>query len=147
MVSVMRRFLLPVVLSVFLLTLLFTPLVADVAYIIKRPSGDRDVSIIFSYDPEAEAEILSKINEDGHILQWQIQCADKYVFYRPFEFAQGRFSIRPVMCLVKKFYCQADGGKEGFVYQGYIFLEPMFDLSSPVIITLADKTIQATFFR
>jgi hypothetical protein len=147
MVSVVRRFLLPVVLSVFLLTLLFAPLVADVAYIIKRPSGDRDVSIIFSYDPEAEAEILAKIKEDGHILQWQIQCADKYVFYRPFEFAQGRFSIRPVMCLVKKFYCQADGEKEGFVYQGYIFLEPMFDLSSPVIITLADKTVQATFFR
>jgi len=147
MVSVERRCLVSLAMSVFLLTLVCAPLIADVAYIIKRPSGDRDVSIIFSYDPEAEAQILAKIKEDGHILQWQIQCADKYFFYRPFEFAQGRFSIRPVMCLVKKYYCQADGDKEGFVYQGYIFLEPIFDLSSPVNITLADKTIQATFIR
>jgi uncharacterized protein YuzE len=147
MVLAVRRYLLPAFLSVILLTLICAPLVADVAYIIKKPSGDRDVSIIFSYDPEAEEEILSKINEEGHILTWQIQCADKYVFYRPFEFAQGRFSVRPVLCLVKKFYCQTDGEKEGFVYQGYLFLEPIFDLSSPVNITLADKTIQATFFR
>jgi hypothetical protein len=147
MTSRSKRLLQFIILSLFLLTFLCAPLIADVAYIIKRPSGDRNVSIIFSYDPEAEAEILAKINEDGHILQWQIQCADKYVFYRPFEFTQGRFSIRPVLCLVKKFYCQTDGDKEGFVYQGYLFLEPIFDLSSPVNITLADKTIQATFLR
>lgn len=147
MEAVVKRCLLPVVLSVLLLTVICIPLAADVAYIIKKPSGDRDVSIIFSYDPEAEAVILDKINEDGHILQWQIQCANKYVFYRPFEFTQGRFSVRPVLCLVKKFYCQTDGEKEGYVYQGYLFLEPMFDLSSPVNITLADKTIQATFIR
>jgi len=147
MISRSKRLLRLIIPSLFLLTFLCAPLTADVAYIIKRPSGDRDVSIIFSYDPETEAEILAKINEDGHILMWQIQCADKYVFYRPFEFTQGRISIRPVLCLVKKFYCQADGDKEGFVYQGYLFLEPIFDLSSPVNITLADKTIQATFFR
>lgn len=147
MESVVKRCLLPVVLSVLLLTLVCIPLAADVAYIIKKPSGDSDVSIIFSYDPEAESVILDKINEKGHILQWQIQCADKYVFYRPFEFTQGRFSVRPVLCLVKKFYCRTDGDKEGYVYQGYLFLEPIFDLSSPVNITLADKTIQATFFR
>ncbi len=147
MTSRSKRLLRLTILSLFLLTFLGVPLTADVAYIIKRPSGDRDVSIIFSYDPQAEAEILAKINEDGHILQWQIQCANKYVFYRPFEFTQGRISIRPVLCLVKKFYCQADGDKEGFVYQGYLFLEPVFDLSSPVNITLADKTIQATFFQ
>ena len=136
-----------IMLSLVILTLYAVPVIGDVAYIIKRPSGDRDVSIIFSYDPEAEAEILAKINEDGHILLWQIQCADKYVFYRPFQFTQGRFSTRPVLCLVKKFYCQADGGKEGFVYKGYLFLESMFDLASPLNITLADKTIQATFIR
>ena len=147
MVSVERRCQVLVALFVFLLTLLCAPLIADVAYIIKRPSGDRDVSIIFSYDPDAEADILAKIKEEGHILQWQIHCADKYVFYRPFEFTQGRISIRPVLCLVKKYYCQTDGDKEGFVYQGYLFLEPFFDLSSPVNITLADKTIQATFFQ
>ena len=147
MTSRSKRLLRLIIPSLFLLTFLCAPLTADVAYIIKRPSGDRDVSIIFSYDPVAEAELLAKINEDGHILMWQIQCADKYVFYRPFEFTQGRFSIRPVLCLVKKFYCQADGDKEGYVYQGYLFLEPIFDLSSPVNITLADKTIQATFFR
>lgn len=123
------------------------PAGADVAYIIKRPSGDRDVSIIFSYDPEAEKEILQKIKEKGHVLLWQIQCADKYVFYRPFEFTQGRLSVRPVLCLVKKFYCQTDGEKEGYVYQGYLFLEPFMDLSSPLNITLADRTIQATFKR
>ena len=147
MVSVERRCLVLVALLVFLLILVCPPLIADVAYIIKRPSGDRDVSIIFSYDPDAEGDILAKIKEEGHILQWQIQCADKYAFYRPFEFTQGRISIRPVLCLVKKFYCQTDGDKEGFVYQGYLFLEPVFDLSSPVNITLADKTIQATFFQ
>lgn len=136
-----------IILSLFLLIFLCAPLIADVAYIIKRPSGDKDVSIIFSYDADAEADILAKIKEEGHILQWQIQCADKYAFYRPFEFTQGRISIRPVLCLVKKFYCQTDGDKEGFVYQGYLFLEPVFDLSSPVNITLADKTIQATFFQ
>ena len=100
MEAVVKRCLLPVVLSVLLLTVICIPLAADVAYIIKKPSGDRDVSIIFSYDPEAEAVILDKVNEDGHILQWQIQCANKYVFYRPFEFTQGRFSVRPVLCLV-----------------------------------------------
>jgi hypothetical protein len=147
MVSVERRCLVLVALFVFLLILVCAPLIADVAYIIKKPSGDRDVSIIFSYDSDAEAQILAKINEPGHILQWQIQCADKYAFYRPFEFTQGRISIRPVLCLVKKYYCQTDGDKEGFVYQGYLFLEPIFDLSSPVNITLADKTIQATFFQ
>jgi hypothetical protein len=147
MISPLKRPIRLIIISLFLLALLSPPIMGDVAYIIKRPSGDRDVSIIFSYDPEAEAELLAKINEDGHILQWQIQCAQKYVFYRPFEFTQGRFSIRPVLCLVKKFYCQTDGDKEGFVYQGYLFLEPMFDLSSPVNITLADKTIQATFLR
>jgi hypothetical protein len=147
MMSVERRSQVLVALFVFLLTLVCAPLIADVAYIIKRPSGDRDVSIIFSYDPDAEGDILAKIKEEGHILQWQIQCADKYAFYRPFEFTQGRISIRPVLCLVKKFYCQTDGDKEGFVYQGYLFLEPVFDLSSPVNITLADKTIQATFFQ
>lgn len=89
MTSRSKRLLQFIILSLFLLTFLCAPLIADVAYIIKRPSGDRNVSIIFSYDPEAEAEILAKINEDGHILQWQIQCADKYVFYRPFEFTQG----------------------------------------------------------
>ena len=147
MMSVERRSQVVVALFVFLLTLVCAPLIADVAYIINRPSGDRDVSIIFSYDPDAEGDILAKIKEEGHILQWQIQCADKYAFYRPFEFTQGRISIRPVLCLVKKFYCQTDGDKEGFVYQGYLFLEPVFDLSSPVNITLADKTIQATFFQ
>ncbi len=147
MMPVERRSQVLVALFVFLLTLVCAPLIADVAYIIKRPSGDRDVSIIFSYDPDAEGDILAKIKEEGHILQWQIQCADKYAFYRPFEFTQGRISIRPVLCLVKKFYCQTDGDKEGFVYQGYLFLEPVFDLSSPVNITLADKTIQATFFQ
>jgi hypothetical protein len=147
MMSVERRSQVLVALFVFLLTLVCAPLIADVAYIIKRPSGDRDVSIIFSYDPDAEGDILAKIKEEGHILQWQIQCADRYAFYRPFEFTQGRISIRPVLCLVKKFYCQTDGDKEGFVYQGYLFLEPVFDLSSPVNITLADKTIQATFFQ
>ena len=137
-------------LTLFLLTLLlltWVPAMADVAYIIKRPSGDRDVSIIFSYDPEVEREILAKIGEKGHILTWQIQCADKYVFYRPFEITQGRRTVRPVLCLVKKFYCQTDGAAEGFVYQGYLFLEPVFDLKSPVNITLADRTIQATFLR
>jgi hypothetical protein len=147
MVPMERRCQVLAALVVFLLTLVCAPLIADVAYIIKRPSGDRDVSIIFSYDPDAEGDILAKIKEEGHILQWQIQCADKYVFYRPFEFTQGRISIRPVLCLVKKFHCQTDGDKEGFVYQGYLFLEPVFDLSSPVNITLADKTIQATFFQ
>lgn len=134
-------------LSILLLTVFSAPLTADVAYIIKKPSGSRDVSFIFSYDSEAEADILSKIGEDGHILLWQIQCVDKYVFYRPFEITQGRFSTRPVLCLIKKYYCQTDGDKEGFVYQGYIFLEPVFDLSSSINITLADKTIQANFLR
>jgi len=135
------------VLCLILPAFLTAPVAGDVAYIIKKPSGDRDVSIIFSYDPEAEARILAKINEEGHILLWQIQCAEKYVFYRPFEFTQGRFTVRPVLCLVKKFFCRSDDDKEGFVYQGYLFLEPMFDLSSPVNITLADKTMQATFIR
>lgn len=147
MVSMVRRWQKWGLFSLLLIILICAQLSADVAYIIKRPSGDRDVSVIFSYDPETEADILAKINEDGHILTWQIQCAEKYVFYRPFQFTQGRFSVRPVMCLVKKFYCQMDGDKEGFVYQGYLFLEPMFDLSSPVNITLADKTIQATFIQ
>lgn len=147
MMSKAGRFFLTLFLSMLLLTLFNAPLAADVAYIIKKPSGSRDVSFIFSYDPEAEAEILAKIGEEGHVLLWQIQCVDKYVFYRPFELTQGRVSTRPVLCLIKKYYCQTDGHKEGYVYQGYIFLEPMFDLSSPINITLADKTVQATFQR
>ena len=141
-----RRFL-TLILSTLLVTAFCAPLAADVAYIIKKPSGNRDVSFIFSYDPEAEQEILAKIGEDGHILLWQIQCADKYVFYRPFELTQGRFSTRPVLCLLKKYYCQTDGDQDGYVYQGYIFLEPVFDLSSSVNITLGDKTVQAHFSR
>jgi hypothetical protein len=147
MISKAGRCSLTVFLSILLITLFCVPLAADVAYIIKKPSGNRDVSFIFSYDPEAEREILSKIKEDGHILLWQIQCVDEYVFYRPFEFTQGRFSSRPVLCLMRKYYCQTDGDKDGYVYQGYIFLEPIFDLSSPINITLADRTIQAIFSR
>ena len=147
MMSTVGRGLIPASVSFILALLLCLPVFADVAYIIKKPSGDRDVSFIFSYDPEAEREILSKIGEEGHILLWQIQCVDKYVFYRPFEFTQGRISNRPVLCLIKKYYCQTDGHMDGYVYQGYIYLEPVFDLSSPVNITLADKTVQASFLR
>ena len=137
----------PLLLTILIVAFLCVPVSGDVAYIIKKPSGDRDVSIVFTYDPEAETDILKSINEDGHILLWQIQCADKYVFYRPFEFNQGRIGIRPVLCLVKKFYCQSDGEEDGFVFQGYLFLNDDFDLESPINITLADKTIRATFIQ
>ena len=137
----------PLLLTILIVSFLCVPVSGDVAYIIKQPSGDRDVSIVFTYDPEAETDILKSIDEDGHILLWQIQCADKYVFYRPFEFNQGRIGIRPVLCLVKKFYCQSDGEEDGFVFQGYLFLDDDFDLKSPIYITLADKTIRATFLQ
>ncbi|UCG39639.1 MAG: hypothetical protein JSV00_05315 [bacterium] len=130
-----------------LVALSVAPAAGEVAYIIKSPSGDRDVSIIFSHDPDAESEILAKIGERGHILLWQIQCSDKYVFYRPFEFTQGRMSVRPVLCLVKKFFCETDGERKGYVYQGYLFLEPNFDLKSPIKVTLADKHLRATFIQ
>jgi hypothetical protein len=126
---------------------LCVPVSGDVAYIIKKPSGDRNVSIIFTYDPEAESEILEAIGEEGHVLMWQIQCGDKYVFYRPFEFAQGRITIRPVLCLMKKYFCQTYGEEDGFVFQGYLYLDTKFDLKSPINITLADKVIRATFLQ
>ena len=142
-----RRRLLTILLSTLLLIVFCGPLTADVAYIFKRPSGNEDVSFTFSYDKETEAEILSKIGVDGHIILWQIQCVDQYVFYRPFVLTQGRFTSKPVFCLIKKYYCQTDGQQEGFVYQGYIYLEPVFDLSGPINITLVDKTLQADFLR
>ncbi len=138
---------LSLILSVFLVFVLIAPVSGDVAYIIKKPSGDRDVSIIFTYDRDAEIEILKSLKEEGHILMWQIQCTDKYVFYRPFEFTQGRIGVRPVLCLVKKYFCQTDGAKDGFVFQGYLFLGDDFDLKSPINITLADKIIRATFIQ
>ena len=121
------------------------PVCADVAYILRKPAGDRDVTIIFSYDHEAEKEILESLKIDGHILLWQIQCAEKYVFYKPFHFSQGRLTIRPVLCLVKKYGCQTDDEKLGYVFQGYVYLDPDFELSSPINITLADKVVRATF--
>ncbi|MDF1535975.1 MAG: hypothetical protein P1S46_05655 [bacterium] len=138
---------LPLVLSAILVVFLCVPAAGDIAYIINKPSGDRNVSISFTYDPQAESEILEAIGEEGHVLMWQIQCADKYVFYRPFEFAQGRITIRPVLCLMKKYFCQACGEGDGFVFQGYLFLDTKFDLKSPINVTLADKTIRATFVQ
>lgn len=139
--------LIPLFLSALLVIFLCVPVSGDIAYIIKKPSGDKDVSIIFSYDPEAETEILKTIKEDGHIILWQIQCANKYVFYRPFEFTQGRIGGRPVLCLVKKFYCQSDGEEDRYAFHGYLFLDDDFDLESPINITLADKVIRATFIQ
>ena len=144
---VFRRNTLPLLLSILLLTALAAPLPADIAYIINKPSGDPDVSITFTYDPEAESELLETIKEDGHILLWQIQSGEQYVFYRPFQFTQGRFSVRPVMCLVEKYQCQSSRDECCFVYRGYLFLESVFDLSSPFNITLADKMIRATFIQ
>lgn len=118
---------------------------ADVAYILRRPAGDREVSIVFSYDHEAEREILDSLKIEGHILLWQIQCADKYVFYKPFHFSQGQMTIRPVLCLVKKYGCQTDDDHTGYVFQGYLYLDPAFDLHGPINITLADKVVPANF--
>jgi hypothetical protein len=146
MSGVTCRFL-PFVLSTLLIAFLVVPVTGDVAYIIKRPSGDRGVSIIFHYDSEAEDEILAALKVEGHILLWQILCVDKYVFYRPFEFNQGRIGVRPVLCLVKKFSCQTGGDENRFVYQGYLFLDKNFDLESPINVTLADKTIRAMFIQ
>lgn len=118
---------------------------AEVAYIIKRPAGDKDVAITFSYDKESEEAILERIGGGGRILNWQVQCTGKYLFYRPFHFQQGDLTTRPVLCLVKKYLCNGDVPEGGYVYTGYLYLGEDFDLREPIIITLADKVVKARF--
>ncbi|NOY86293.1 MAG: hypothetical protein GXP52_03195 [Deltaproteobacteria bacterium] len=119
----------------------------DVAYIIRSPAGQRDVEITFSYDPQAELDVLGKVGGDGRVLLWQIQCTKKYFFFRPFNFTQDDHVSRPVLCLVKKYLCDDGSPEKGYVYQGYLYLDRDYDLTKPMVVTLADKAVEATFIQ
>ena len=125
--------------------LLPSPSLSDVAYIIKNPAGRQDVEITFSYDPQAELDVLGKVGGDGRVLLWQIQCTQKYFFFKPFNFTQDDHVSRPVLCLVRKYLCDDGSPEKGYVYQGYLYLDKDYDLTKPVVITLADKAVEATF--
>ncbi len=118
---------------------------AEVAYILKNPGNDADVEVTFTYDPIYEQEILSKIDEDGRILLWQVKCTRKYFFYKPFHFVQGDIMSRPVLCLVSKYLCDSGLSEKGYVFMGYLYLENGYDLTRPITITLSNRVIDAVF--
>ena len=120
---------------------------SDVAYIIKNPAGQKGLEITFTYDPQAELDILKKVGGDGRVLLWQLQCTKKYFFFKPFNFTQDDHVSRPVLCLVRKYLCDDGTPEKGYVYQGYLYLDRDYDLTEPVVVTLADKAVEATFIQ
>ncbi|UCF30064.1 MAG: hypothetical protein JSV26_08240 [bacterium] len=117
----------------------------DIAYLIKHPRSHRDITISFSYDEERERNILQRIGWQGRIIIWQIECTNRYFFFRPFQFTQGDLITRPVLCLVRKYLCDDKTPEEGYVFQGYLYLDERYDLSRPITITLADRVIRVVF--
>jgi hypothetical protein len=117
----------------------------DVAYLIRQPEPHPDITITFAYDESRERNILDRIGWEGRIITWQIECTDRYFFFRPFSFEQGDQSTRPVLCLQRKYLCDRNAPDGGFVFQGYLYLDEAYDLREPVTITLADKVIRVIF--
>jgi hypothetical protein len=108
-------------------------------------SAEIDVEVTFTYDALYEQEILNKVGGDGRILLWQVQCARKYFFYRPFHFVQDEIMSRPVLCLVKKYLCDSGLPDKGYVFMGYLYLDNGYDLTKPITITLSNRITDAIF--
>ena len=118
---------------------------AEIAYILKKPGDDADVEVTFTYDALYEQEILHKVGGNGRILLWQVQCARKYFFYKPFHFVQNDIMSRPVLCLVKKYLCDSGFPDKGYVFMGYLYLDNGYDLTKPITITLSNRITDAIF--